>query len=710
MNLREVELKYEYRSFEDDIVNDFYIPTLEKAVEYKRAVGFFSSTGLLEISKGISRLAQNGGKIKLITSPVLSEEDIEAISIGYADREKIIKERLVDNLFNYHENEDLERLNLLANLIADGTLDIKVAVLNTKHGIGMYHEKVGIISDTYNNKVVFSGSMNESVTAMKINYESIDVFCSWKDSIDRIESKERSFDDIWDNRNKNIQAIEIPDVKDEFIERYRTGEPNYEIDQQEPAIKEKEEPWIKKPDYVVELYEYQQEAINNWAENNYRGIFDMATGTGKTLTALGGLSKLEKELDSNLGIIVVCPYQHLVEQWVEDIEECGVKPLKCYSAYNWKSEYERTIRNFNMGITKNFFIVTTNMTFTTDFFQENVDKLSGNICLVVDEAHNFGTKRQIKTMKDVFKYRLALSATIERHGDEEGTKKLYDFFEGKVIEYNLEEAIRDGRLSRYYYYPIPISLTDEERDKYDELSGKIGRARASRGEEDDPSESEKMLLIQRARIIAGADNKIPALCEILEEKYISENHILVYCGSANSNDYNYIEGKPELEEKRQIDVVMNKLGNDVGMRISKFTSEENNHEREMIKENFEKGDIVQALIAIRCLDEGVNIPSIETAFILASSTNPKEYIQRRGRVLRLSKGKDYAEIYDFITLPEDINNLTGKYNVSKYELNLIEREFKRVKEFANLAENPMDSYNIEMKLKETYELYYGRGD
>lgn len=419
---------------------------------------------------------------------------------------------------------------------------------------------------------------------------------------------------------------------------------------------------------------------------------------------------MAESLDNKLGVIVICPYQHLVEQWVEDIEACGVKPIICYSSYNWKKGFERELRNFSMGISEKFFIVTTNMTFVTDFFQNQIDKLRGNICLVVDEAHNFGTKRQTDCMKEIYNYRLALSATIERYRDEEGTQKLYDFFGEKCIEYDLEQAINEEKLTKYYYYPVPVVLTDQEHEEYEELSVKIGRMLGGKKDTDRLPSSVEMLLIKRARVIAGASNKISALTNIIQERYIDDSHMLVYCGSANTNYTIYKEGAPTYDEQRQIDVVLDKLGNDLNMRVSKFTSEENYIERGIIKDRFSKGDMVQALVAIRCLDEGVNIPSIKTAFILASSTNPKEYIQRRGRVLRLYKGKTHANIYDFITLPRKLDKYINPHDVSNSEISLIKKELTRVQEFARLSENPSDSDMLEEEIKEKYKLYYENGE
>lgn len=699
MTFKDLDIKPDYRSFHDDIVNEFYIPVLKKAVKYDRAVGFFSSTALLEIADGIDQLIINNGKIRILTSPKLSEEDIDAIEKGYDIRKGVLERSLLRNLINPTNSKDQERLNLIANLIADDILDIKAVLINNKNNVGMYHEKLGIVTDSEDNKIVFTGSMNETITGLKINYESLDVFCSWKGDTDRIDLKERYFEQMWDNEDENIVAIDIPSVKEKIIQKYKKSKIDYRLEKKEDVI------WIKKPAYLDSLYDYQKEAIENWEKNKFRGIFDMATGTGKTLTALGGLSVLANRLQNKLGIVVICPYQHLVEQWVEDIKACGVDPIICYSSYNWKNDLKKEIRNFNYGIRKNIFIITTNMTFSTDYFQENISTVNKDLCLVVDEAHNIGTENQRRYMNDNYKYRLALSATLERHHDEEGTEKLFEYFGDKCIEYSLERAINEDKLTRYYYYPIPVSLTENEAEEYENLTRQIGKYLNYNDKKNEKNTSLEMLLIKRSRIIAGAYNKIGALKEIISEKYINDTHMLVYCGSANVKDFNYIEGKPEDEEIRQIDAVIHELGNNLNMRVRKFTSEEDSNEREQIKKSFAEGNILQALIAIRCLDEGVNIPSIKTAFILASSTNPKEYIQRRGRVLRKYKNKDFAYIYDFVVLPRSIDENIDVYDIKDWEKSLIQREFDRINEFSSIAENGYESDKLKKILKEKYGLY-----
>ena len=233
MCLRDIEIKNEYRSLIDNITKDFYIPLLREAVLYKRAVGFFSSSALVQISKGITGLIKNGGKIKLVASPYLSKDDIEAMRKGYELREKILENALLRELKDADNHFDRERLNLLANLIANNILDIKIAVTEKNGELGMYHEKMGIIVDSEGNKVAFSGSMNESAAAMKLNYEAIDVFCSWDGDKGRVLLKENAFDSIWNNIEPNIKTIYFPKVKDAIIKKYREKSCNYEIDEEE---------------------------------------------------------------------------------------------------------------------------------------------------------------------------------------------------------------------------------------------------------------------------------------------------------------------------------------------------------------------------------------------------------------------------------------------------------------------------------------------
>jgi superfamily II DNA or RNA helicase len=316
---------------------------------------------------------------------------------------------------------------------------------------------------------------------------------------------------------------------------------------------------------------------------------------------------------------------------------------------------------------------------------------------VADEAHNLGAGKISQVLNIDFKFRLGLSATMDRHGDEIGTQKLYSFFGKPSIHYNLARAIEEHYLSHYRYYPILVNLDAEELDQYIELSKKIWKA--STYEDFGSSDHLKMLLIKRALIVAGAKAKLETLRRVIKP-YKDEYHSLVYCGAVSYSDV------AEPAEETQIKSVINMLWNDLGMRVERFTALESNEQRTQAKIDFE-GKVINALVAIRCLDEGVNIPCIQRAFILASSTNPKEYIQRRGRVLRLFNPteKPYAEIFDFVTVSRPLNDVASLSSErKKIESSIAKRELGRVIEFAKLSDNSADSSKIEDDIRSAYGL------
>ncbi len=705
MGIKDIPIKNEYRSLIDDVVKDFYVPLLGNAVLYQRAVGFFSASALTMIAKGIDGLVDNHGKIQIIASPKLSAADIEEIRKGYEVR-KVIENSLIRELDVVENQEELEKLSYIARLVADGNLDIKIAFLTTNNEIAMYHEKMGLITDAEGNTVAFSGSMNESENAFRGNYESFDAFCSWTNDAERVFQKQMAFKAIWEDYEPGIETIEFP-----IAVKTRLYEYNPELrSRMSLNLKRKKESQIlpeeKKAIYLPDdfsIREYQDQAIHNWEKRGFCGIYDMATGTGKTLTALASIEYLFRKNNERLAIVIVCPYQHLVEQWVEDIVRFGLHPIIGYSAStqkNWKRNLEQAVRSFNLGVNDVFCFVTTNASFVTKKIQEQIMQLSKDALFVVDEAHNMGATNYRRFLPKDFEYRLALSATIDRHNDETGTTALTSYFGEKCIEYSLKEAIENKMLTRYFYYPILTYLDEDELEEYINLTHQLVTGISKKGGKVVLSEYAKQILIKRSRVIAGARGKLPELKKQIEP-FRDDKHLLVYCGATTIKD---VDADDMEFGTRQIDLVTNMLGNDMRMRVGRFTSQESSQERAQIRAAFADGDMLQALVAIKCLDEGVNIPSIKTAFILASSTNPKEYIQRRGRVLRKFPGKEFAVIYDFITLPFSIDSL-GFQNqeVINSTKGLVKREIIRMMDFAEIAENPSETYDL------IYDLKHGFG-
>lgn len=719
MSFGDLNVKNEYRSLIDCMSKDFYIPILKESVKYDRAVGFFSSSSLIVISKGLMDFVNNGGYMRLIASPKLSDEDITAIRSGYEKRVDIVKKALIRELYEPSDFISSQRLNLLANLIADGKLDLKIALTENDNKYGMYHEKMGVFIDQEGNKIAFSGSMNETATAMETNYEAIDVYCSWKnnENMDRVNGKISAFESIWAGVEPNVTTWDFPDIKEEILIRYKKEPVDYSAIHNEPEsdiddfkIMTNNNPQGARIPCGFRLHEFQKEAISKWEDYGHKGIFDMATGTGKTYTGLGAIASLSVKLRDRLAVIISCPYQHLVEQWVEDIVKFNMKPIIGYSASlqkNWKQLLEDAVRDQKLHVkNREFFLfITTNATFTSEFVQRQINKIKGDILLVVDEAHNFGAENLRRLLSEKFNYRLALSATLDRHGDSEGTEALYNYFGNKCIEYSLDRAIEEGKLTKYKYYPRIVTLTENERQVYDELSRQIQKCLVkSKTGQLKLSEKGKKLALKRARIVAGAINKIALLKQEIMP-YVHDKHILIYCGATKILEQDQDFTAIDDDDIRQIDFVTDILGNELEMKVSQFTSKEDVEEREILKREFAKGDNLQALIAIKCLDEGVNIPKIKVAFILASTTNPKEYIQRRGRVLRLSEGKEFAEIYDFITLPRDLDEVSSlTEDQMKRELTLVKNELYRAEEFARIAINGVEANLIIEDIREAYDL------
>ena len=652
MSFKDLSIKKMYRTKKCNIVNEFFIPVLDNATSYKRAAGFFSSEGLYQLAEGIIGLVNNTGRIQLIVSPRLTKEDIEAINDGYSRRE-IIENRLINDFIEPTNRRNENHLNLLANLIADRYLDIKVAFMKEDE---LYHEKIGIVQDLYGNKLAFSGSINETYNALCKNFESFVVFDNWsnEENIERTEMLEKSFDDLWADKDDCVDIIPFPRILYDKIAEYKKYPTDKVIDIENTYKKEEKDSTFFVAPENVNFYDYQEEAVANWMDNGSVGIFDMATGSGKTYTALYGLSELS---------------------------------------------VKNAVIGYNLKVRRNFCVITTNSTFCSDKFQNTISRVKRNLCLVADEAHNLGAEKISSKLLQNAKYRLALSATIERYRDEAGTKRLKDYF-GKVCQsFTLKDAIKRGFLSKYYYYPIVVNLTEDELEKYGELSEKISNICKNSSEEDlKDNKALEVLMIKRARIVAGAKNKVNALMDAIE-KYKNDNHILVYCGATKYDN----EDISDDSEVKQITKVTKLLYDNFGFKVRKFTSEENKQERQKIKEMFVDGDDLQIITAIKCLDEGVNIPSIKTAFIMASSTNPKEYIQRRGRVLRKSPDKEYSEIYDFITLPKAMGE--DCFAIKNYEISLVKKEVERMMDFAETAENPIVADNLKDELYSDYGIY-----
>lgn len=682
MSLKNYDFKFHYNSDEDDIVNDFYKVAIKEAIFYKRAAGFFSSSSFVLIADGLKEFLNNKGKIQLIISPNLSIDDIEAIKFGYKAKEQVVEQHLLDNLLFDEIYED--QYNLLAWLIYENKLEIKIVIRKDFSNYGIFHDKFGIIYGQ-EEKISFHGSMNESETALINNFESFDVFLSWQErDLIRIEKAEDIFNSIWDNRSSKWTSIDIPEsVKREVIKLRKNEKPftSRNGDTEQLLIPEN-----------ICLRKYQNDAIKAWIKNNCKGILEMATGSGKTFTAICGIIKLLNYMrikEIFCGLVIVVPYKNLLEQWCDELKLFNINPIRCYESKNiWYDKITLDILDFNRGISKKLFIITTNSTFISESFQESLKKITRNYIFCADEMHHLFGGTISGLLPENADFKIGLTATMPKNSYSNSYERVMNFFEnGVVYRFTLKDAIENKFLTPYYYYPVFVELADYEKEEYYELSKRISKLYNI----DENSEILKSLISKRSRIIFNAENKIEKLKEYGDIIKQSEN-LLVYCGDKSD------------ENGRYVDNVNRILAFEFGIRTHTFTSKESKRDRERILKMFKNGDL-QCLTAIKCLDEGVNIPRLEKAFILASNNDEKQFVQRRGRILRKAEGKEYAVIYDFIVIPTLKNDEVRKLDKDEYELEkkIIFKEIHRFNEFAELAINRIDAYQELVKILKLYD-------
>lgn len=620
MNYKDYDIKQSYISHgEKNIADDLVRPLLKSTLVYKRSVGFFSSGVLEVVFNEVMNLARNNGKIQLICSPKLSSRDIEAINVGYAERERTIEGRFSNEFTEVLADLEDEKLQLLAELVAYDVLDIKIAVTDT---VGEYHDKLGIMEDSDKNVVVFFGSANSSLNGYRNNYEKIRVFKSWiQGHKPIIEDEIAEFNALWNDTNKYVKSYHYTEsAKKQILE----------------VIENRKQ--SKKQNGTVDLRDYQKKAINAWVENKYHGFYVMATGTGKTWTAIYSIKKL---LEKHKAFPVICaPYKHLVKQWAEDVEKAFPDAkIILVSSENpkWEAELSEEIIRCKYNPNNQIIVISTIVSFCLERFINTISKYTGEKVLVVDEAHRF--KMRDPALKDDYKYMLGLSATPYSGKSTEQGDKLMDFFGGRVCDLPIEKVI--GKyLVNYNYYPVFVNATQEDENQFKYYTKKMASCYKN-GVLYDP-ESLARYYRARLRTISMAQEKIARIDELISAVK-EKDHFIVYCGDGK------LFGGNEDDEIRHIQFVKNVL-NDHGYKPSQFTAKENMYQRMELVDAFNKGEI-SALVAIRCLDEGINIPSIKSALILSSNDDYREFVQRRGRILRQFGDKKVANIYDVIVLP-----------------------------------------------------------
>ncbi|MFA7030366.1 MAG: DEAD/DEAH box helicase family protein [Candidatus Cloacimonadaceae bacterium] len=694
---------------------NFYNPVLSRTKIYKRVAGYFSSSSFAFIGKGLGALIQNGGLMQFVLNVQLLEDDYMNIRLGMESPETIIESRFLNDLSSIQDECLNNHAKVLGWLIANNRLEVRIGYVEDEDEMGMnpiLHQKSGIMEDDAGNLIAFNGSNNESASGWVYNTEYLTVFCSWKPGQEEyVSAISANFEKFWNNKGNRTKVIPFPDA---VIQNLISIAPKTEVDlhkllkiinpDEEKEVHGQEPAYTKAPKMPeVKLRDYQVKAVEAWKANNYHGLLEMATGTGKTITAVSAYENILNNEDK-LILLVICPYSHLPAQWESTIEKMHLPIKKFLRADGNTSKWDDTIytealRAFSSKQKRNLVILSTNDTACSPRFREMFDKIQATCnfswMVISDEVHSIGSLIYRKALYPEYKYRLGLSATPDRYFDDEGSDFIREYFGNTVFQFSLREAIDTINPDTGVSYLVPYdyevrftSLTSTETEKYLEWTKKIIRLRNVIENGKCTKEDKDRLnfwYIQRQNIIKNAANKMTVLEGIIQD-LLEKNeldHLLIYCSDSDPEQLDKVkELLAALSMKRQKMIKFRKYTSDESSRILK---KEGYSERDVILRNFNNGDF-EVLLAMKCLDEGVDVPSTKTAVLMCSSGNPKEYIQRRGRILRPYPGKKKAVMYDIAAMPP--TGVDGPYAKNLEEV--IAKEQKRMEEFAKDSLNNPD--------------------
>jgi superfamily II DNA or RNA helicase len=667
-SLSSINIRDGYSTSYDDLLNDFYIPCLQNSVSYKRRAGYFNS-GLIAIAPlAFARFVQNGGRMQLICNPSLKESDYEAILDSDGTLLKG-KETAYQDLLTIHHSDGLGNslVNALSSLIASKIIDLKILVRTNQNGI--FHDKLGIFSDG-ENEISFAGGANETAAAWlkDYNHENFEAFCSWKDEseIRRIARHKTEFDLMWNVAPVGFEFVAPSEVRDLVYKVAPPGEPEVSLEQIRREIQSKTKKPIKSYSSdrsIKSLQDHQIAVINSWKNSGNRGIICFATGGGKTLTAI---SIIRDHINQDKPVLVLVPSLLLQKQWQSEIEsEIEDSTIILFGGGFSALRRESILREASTQGSS--IILSTYQTAISKSFLRSIN-LNENLLIVCDEVHTAGQPEFNKFLQLNFNGpRLGLSATPERYGDLEGTSRIFEYFGEKLQPlFTIADAIKVGRLVPYEYDYETVSLTAIEFSEWLEITKRIGMAAAMVADKGNKQLLERLLQI-RSNIVKEAENKIGYVVKILKANFQDGDRWLIYC----NNQY-------------QLKTVREAL-NGFGEKVYDYHIAMPGSKDDTLQFFADNGGI---MLAINCLDEGIDIPQINKAIIIASSTNPRQFIQRRGRVLRSYKDKYKAKIWDVL-----VTNPNGDL--------LAISEAKRALIFAQTSESSMTKVKLANLIEST---------
>lgn len=709
---------------------EFYLNGLCNSNAFDLLLGYFSSSAINILSLGFATFLYNGGKMRVVVNNILSKEDKEAIEKA---KSGTFNNGLIDILDIKALRSTLDEygshfFECLSWLIANNRIQIKI--IRPKSGLGISHYKNGIFYDK-NDFVGFSASCNFTAYGLLENLERLDAFLSWENSRSTkfITGIRSEFEDIFTEKASHVdyldvKAVEVAIQKEfgdqslnelliregELLKKRSTVLGNKRVKKalEKIALKIEEIESTPRFPYSDGPRQYQIDAYDNWINNEYHGIFAMATGTGKTITSLNCLLQetLKQDKPVYLGLILV-PTITLVNQWEEEARKFNFKEIiKVSSRNEWENELATALSTAKR-INKSFIIITTYASFIRDRFFKYINDFPVDTVFIADEAHNIGSPSVLERLPAVtFSKKIGLSATPKRIYDPEGSTVIESFFKDQepyTYSFTMERAIEEGILCKYYYYPHIVTLTSEELREYVQISKQLAKFFNKSNNNFDSNDVVEKLLLKRKRIIHKAENKLNTTINILKERFKKEHHLrytFIYVPEGNTVEI--VDDESETEENiRLINQYTREIGKiDNSILVNQFIS--GMPDRNEILEQFKQGKI-QVIASMKCLDEGVDIPRAEHAIFCSSTGNPRQFIQRRGRILRQHKDKTIAIIHDLVVIP-DLMESDIDSDTFRTERSLVEKELERVMYFASLAINPYDTENIFNQVCQHYDL------
>ena len=685
----------DYKTGSEDEPLQFYLDALCNSKSFDLLLGYFSSSALNVLSLGFANFIYSGGKMRAVINNVLSEDDKKAISKGQ-ERETF------STVYNFNNVKELKQsldeygrhfFECFAWLIANDRIEIKI--IKPKEGKGISHYKSGVFNDG-ENTIGFKSSCNFTAYGLLENLEELDCFLSWENGRSNkfIRRQNQYFDEIFSEKADFVEYLNIDDVKAAIKNGF--GDKNiHELLIQEKELLSKRDKIFNnskiqksiksateqinefdkiekapKFPYLEGPRPYQIEAYNKWVENGKKGLFAMATGTGKTLTSLNCLLNQYKENNSYKAVILV-PTVALVNQWKDECRKFNFNNVITVSS---KEKWPQNISFLNSAsnfIDVSFVVIVTYASFYRTNFQSHFKNLPKETLLIADEAHNLGSTNISKVLPKIhLNHRIGLSATPDRKFDEIGNTSIEDFFNDKppfVYSYTMQQAMDKGWLCKYKYYPHIVKLTDIELAEYVKKSKQLIKYFDNQTKRYKDCKEVEILLLERKRIIHKAHNKLSVFKKILEDEFSERGNLkytLVYVPEGIEPNYDDVDDFIEdIEDITLINEYTRAVSStDSSVMVKQYTSSTSNR-NEVIK-GFQQGKI-DVLTSMKCLDEGVDVPRSELAIFCASTGNPRQFIQRRGRVLRTHPDKTFAVIHDLVVVPNIDDESTFEMEIGR---------------------------------------------